>query len=296
MSDYPVSQPELFPHGEPPHDPAAPPDQTPAQRATPPAPAQGMLALMREWFDALIIAFILAMFIRVFLIELFKIPTGSMTPTLIGGRVSWLDYNQDGKTDLILYQKGQAPLLFLNNGKRLIAQGRANLSPGSHPYVVQSDRILVNKFAYWFHSPRRGDIVVFKVPRRIWKADKPIYIKRLVGEPGDVLSFSLDGRLIANGHRVDEPPFFQTQHYDPQISRWEANVFRMDEIVYDETNLSTWTIQSIHVPPGEVYVFGDNTDSSWDSRYWGGVPLNHIKGKAFFRYWPLDQMKFLREG
>ncbi|HOR28949.1 MAG TPA: S26 family signal peptidase, partial [Candidatus Sumerlaeota bacterium] len=74
--------PEPFSVYTPPRE-SPPPAADPA--ATPPAESeQGVLAILREWGDALVVAFVLAMFIRVFMLELFKIPTGSMTPTLIG--------------------------------------------------------------------------------------------------------------------------------------------------------------------------------------------------------------------
>ncbi|MCL5270249.1 MAG: signal peptidase I [bacterium] len=268
------------------------------------AATRGALWVMREWLDAVIIAFILAMFIRIFVVELFKIPSGSMTPTLIGGLVSWVDYNQDGKLDLLFFRDrwDNRPLLFLDEQGRLAARGATSISEDEKLRLAengmigyQNDRILVNKFAYWFHPPRRGDIVVFNVPNRrvpdpLWSPDKAIYIKRCVGQPGDVLSFSGDDHLVADGRRVERPPFFSFQAYQRAVPR---NYDPLDEISYGDGGPGMRAIQRIHVPGNEIYVFGDNTFSSLDSRYWGGVPLERLKGRAFFRYWPLRQMKFL---
>lgn len=273
---------------------ASAPAKTAEAKAAPSEP-HGPLAVIREWADALVIAFVLAMFIRVFLVELFKIPTGSMTPTLIGGVIADVDYDQDGRKDMLFWRDGGAPLLFRNNGKRLVGEGPIDALPPVHRYE-RYDRILVNKLSYWFGQPRRGDIVVFKVPPVIWAPDKPIYIKRVTGEPGDRISFDNEGHLVANGQRVLKPDFFETQRYDPSPYGLVPDPTRNPEIQYGETAEGAPAIQSIQVPPEEIFVFGDNTHSSLDSRYWGGVALANVKGRAFFRYWPPSQMRFLHGG
>jgi signal peptidase I len=254
-------------------------------------------SVLREWADALVIAIVIAMFLRVFIIELYQIPSGSMTPTLIGGEVLFTDYNGDGRTDLLMLRANDSPLLFLNNGETLVGQGEVseidpvamNRMRKQNKTRMVFDRILVNKLAYWTHAPRRGDIVVFKVPNRIWDPLKPIYIKRCVGEPGDVLSFDTAGYLVANGQAVHRPSFFELQRYgyvldlDPQKLR--------PEVEYGASQDGAAVLERIHVPRSEIYAFGDNTWSSSDSRYWGGVPLTHVKGRAFFCYWPPDRLK-----
>lgn len=286
-----------------------PPQTADAQRyAGPPtAPADhhadqtGVISVLRDWLDAIIVAVILALFVRVFLLEMFEIPSGSMTPTLIGGDVARLDYNQDGREDLVAFLENQKPLLFLNDGAHLVAEGPIGLAerpslamPGR--VTTQRDKILVNKLAYWFHQPRRGDIVVFKVPERIWTEDKPIYIKRCVGEAGDVLSFDGQGGLIANDRRVQQPEFFSYQHYLLSVPGRPGDSDLLPEVSYDLLQNGESQIRKIHVNMGEIYVFGDNTWGSLDSRIWGGVPLDHVKGRAFCRIWPLGQVKSLAAG
>ncbi|MEN6626099.1 MAG: signal peptidase I [Candidatus Sumerlaeia bacterium] len=250
-------------------------------------PHGSILAIGREWCDAIVITIVLAMFIRLFLVELYKIPSGSMSPTLIGGQVVETDYNNDGLADLLVLGNPSA-LLFLNDGQRLVARGPVVLGAEERDryeregaVAERDDRILVNKFAYWWSPPRRGDIVVFKVPERIWAADKAIYIKRCVGEPGDHLEIDPAGRLEANGDPVDTPPFFRTQRYVPVLPEPGQAVDSSD------------SGRSLHVSFEEIFVFGDNTLNSRDSRYWGGVPLDHLRGRPFFRYFPLGKMKFL---
>lgn len=223
------------------------------------------LAIVRDWCDALVITILLALFARTFLVELYKIPSGSMCPTLVGGQVIETDYNGDGRTDL-LAKSGGAAFLFLNDGARLAPSGRVTISPEQWEryrdaglIVERDDRILVNKFAFWWRAPRRGEIVVFKAPDGVGSPDKPIYIKRCVGEPGERLTLDSDGRLEADGKRVDEPAFFRAQHYAPPP---------------DGTTMD--------VPAGRIYVFGDNTLNSSDSRMWGGRAAQKLARETLF--------------
>lgn len=256
----------------------------------------GILAIFREWADALVIAFILAMFVRVFIVELFKIPTGSMTPTLIGDRVAEVDLNQDGLADLVVVS-GRRPLVFMNKGDRYEVDEDAHVTGSELDQWERDgllkpeyDRILVNKFAYWFHNPHRGDVVVFKVPDPIWDPLKPIYIKRAVGEPGDRISFK--GRLKLDGVPVEEPEFFRHQLYHSEVDRFAQGFAYQPFVRYSEDR--GLAIDGVEVPKDGLFVMGDNTNSSLDSRYWGTVPLENVKGKAFMRYWPLDKLKFVR--
>jgi len=262
----------------------------------------GVLFILREWFDVLIIAFILAMFLRVFIIELFRIPSGSMTPTLIGGHITRMDFNRNGQEDLLFFPDDQKPYLFLNRDGHLSGTGPVNVPRREvmrmrEKGTIQAryDRILVNKLAYWFNPPQRGDIVIFKVPARIWDPGKPIYIKRCVGLPGDRLTFE-DGYIHLDGFRLTQPGFFANQQYRMSVEVHTKHFFGNPEMDYEETNPYQLAIRGISVPEDEVYVFGDNTHSSLDSRYWGGVELEDVKGRAFFRYWPISEMRFLVPG
>ncbi|MCX8037836.1 MAG: signal peptidase I [Candidatus Sumerlaeia bacterium] len=271
--------PETFPEAAPGAEPA-PPAQTPP-------------SLIREWADALVIAFLLAMFIRTFVVELYKIPSGSMTPTLVGtafdDRNRPVEYEiqmdvstpRDGEKDLILdrpgYRSPRYDVWYRKNGEFVANEERDNLdlSPAEAEEArrlarPRNDRILVSKFLYWFTFPRRGDIVVFRVPEHIYERDKPIYVKRVVGLPGEHVEIR-EPHVYINGERLQEPPVFQRNHY---------------------TNYGMY--DNVRVPKRAYFVLGDNSKSSRDSRAWGMVPENHIKGKAVFRYWPLDGFGFLK--
>jgi signal peptidase I len=149
------------------------------------------------------------------------------------------------------------------------------------PYIIPSesmlntlrigDRLFVTKFSYGIHlpfiekeifsigEPKRGDIIVFPYPK-----DKSVdYIKRVVGIPGDVIELR-DKQLYRNGEAVKEDYVI---HSDLGVS-------------YHRDNMKPVT-----VPPGKVFVMGDNRDRSQDSRYWGFVDKDTIHGKALLIYW-----------
>lgn len=257
----------------------------------------GVLAVMREWGDALVIAFILAMFVRIFVVELFKIPTGSMTPTLVGDWVAEVDWDGDDLLDLVVQGHSQT-LVFINRGDRYEIDPEAEvptavLRQWEEEGILrpQYDRILVNKFAYWFGIPERGDVVVFKVPRIIWDPLKPIYIKRVVGLPGERISF--EGRLRVDGELVEKPDFFEHQLYINEANLNSYGYPKLPYVGYEPGTFGADEIVRVEVPEDSIYVLGDNTRSSLDSRYWGAVPLSHLKGEAFLRYWPLDKIKLI---
>jgi len=118
------------------------------------------------------------------------------------------------------------------------------------------ERVLVAKFVYkWVRKPERGDIVVFLYPKDPEKA----FIKRVVGLPGDRVEVK-GGKVLVNGQVMEE------------VST--AIPAEMDSPV--ET-----------VPDGSVWVLGDNRNNSEDSRFFGEVPYDLIRGPAFIRIWPL---------
>jgi signal peptidase I len=117
--------------------------------------------------------------------------------------------------------------------------------------------VLVNRLAYRFGLPERGDIIVFDPP---FESPEP-YIKRVIGLPGDEISIR-DGTVFVNGSALSEP-YLREQ----------------------PAARGTWM-----VPEESVFVMGDNRNNSSDSRNWGPVPDENIIGRAVFVYWPLDEM------
>lgn len=274
-----------------------------------PAPAQPKLTLgqsVREIGDEIVFVFAIFMFINIFIVEHYQIPTGSMTPTLLGGPIGDIDINGDKKKDVLFWMDGfnKQPLIFLRQGDRYIAEPKARITRDQNDQwrrqrkiKVRNSRILVNKMAYWFGRPELGEVSIFKVPECIFKREAPIYIKRVAGEPGRRLSFDGQGHLIVDGEAVSNPDFYQTQCYETVISpKFQAP----DGIEYSRAGIDGMPlgvglrrIEAIDVPEDEVYMFGDNAAGSFDSRYWGGVPLENFKGRAFVHFWPLYRFSWL---
>lgn len=129
------------------------------------------------------------------------------------------------------------------------------LKVGDEPF--EKDRVLVNKLAYDFSTPERGDIVLFESVG----GGEEVLIKRAVGLPGDTIEVRR-GFLFVNGERRREP------------------------YVNDRTRTRQPPFGPVTVPEGHVFVMGDNRGNSSDSRVFGAVPEEDLIGEAFVRFWP----------
>jgi signal peptidase I len=136
------------------------------------------------------------------------------------------------------------------------------------------DRVLVNRVVYHLRDPHRGDVLVFQFP----KDRSVVFIKRVVGVPGDVLQVK-DGRLYINGKPRSEPYVHHTGgSLDPTLAMAPTDGSTMPE---------PWSLAApFTVPPGCYFVMGDNRINSDDSRDWGVVPHSAIIGEGFLLYWP----------
>ena len=131
--------------------------------------------------------------------------------------------------------------------------------------LEQNDRVLVSKVDYRFGAPQRGDIIVFNPP-----TDSTIpYVKRVIGLGGETIDLR-DGKVYVNG-RLIEYAETRGQRTTPQAAT----------VAYPFT-----------VPEGQVFVLGDNRQSSSDSRTFGSVPVGNIIGKVILRFWPFDRLVF----
>jgi signal peptidase I len=130
------------------------------------------------------------------------------------------------------------------------------------PTLEEGDRILLNRLAYRFGEPARGDVIVFHSPIN---ADEDL-VKRIVGVAGDRISIS-GGKLYVNGVPQDEP-YLLEQNFSGEM-------------------------QEMTVPTGRVFVLGDNRNNSGDSRLFGPIATNTVIGKAFVVYWPISHWKRL---
>ena len=183
----------------------------------------------REYFESICVAVILALFVRTFIVQAFKIPTGSMENNLLIG-------------DHLLVNK----FVFAPTLSRL------------ENMLLPIDPI------------RRGDIIVFKYPEE----PERDFIKRVIGLPGDTLELRKK-RVYINGTMLDEPYVRYLVPPDEENGGGEFDV----RVQYGP----------VTVPPGHYFMMGDNRDNSQDSRYWGFMPQEYIKGKALFVYFSFGE-------
>jgi signal peptidase I len=211
---------------------------------------------LRQNVEAIVIAVALALAIRAFVIQPFKIPSGSMLPTLLVG-------------DHILINK----------------------------FVYGSRVPFTNKMFFPFSEIDRGDIVVFKLSGDN-ATDFPMpgkgafYVKRTVGIAGDEIDISgrdvlINGRAVAqvysgNYEYPDQKFFSVADRYEQSLSGKNFSV------IYKKGTSSTTSGKMsfpLVVPKDRIFVMGDNRDNSYDSRFWGFVPVENVYGKAFMIHW-----------
>lgn len=123
-----------------------------------------------------------------------------------------------------------------------------------------------------FASPKRGEVILFKYP----EDPKLMFIKRCVGLPGDIVMVR-GKQLYINGKKMEEP----------YISHIDKRVYGFKESNRDNYGPVT-------VAPGNYFMMGDNRDASEDSRFWGFVPEENLRGKAWIVYWPPKRWKVVR--
>lgn len=220
-------------------------------------------SVFREYVESIGMAIVFALFLRAFVFEAFKIPSGSMKPTLKVG-----DH------------------LFVNKftyGIRV---------PFTETFMVRFDK------------PKRGEIVVFEFPSEEAKqhlARQPAsersciergtiknpkdFIKRVIGVAGDTIKMR-ENRLYLNGEPVD----WSSVRKNPTGKYMHPYVNFARESIGDSQHLIRYRGEEpkfgpITVEPGHIFVMGDNRDNSADSRCWGQVPIENVKGRAMFIWW-----------
>jgi signal peptidase I len=195
----------------------------------------GKKKFIKEYIEPIVIAVLIALFIRAFVVQAFKIPSSSMEPTLLVG-----------------------------------------------------DHLLVNKFIYGirihytdikffqYRKPQRGDIIVFIFP----KDRKKDFIKRVIATEGEKVVI-IHNKIYIDDKLIDDP--------------WGH--FTMPRSTIEDYG-------PVKVPGDSLFVMGDNRDNSQDSRFWGFVRVNEVKGKALVIYFswdsnaqdPLNKIRWARFG
>jgi signal peptidase I len=189
-------------------------------------------SVAREYLESVVVAVILALFIRTFSVQAFKIPTGSMETNLLIG-------------DHLLVNK----LVY---------------SPSSGPW---EDALLGRK------AIQRGHVVVFKFP----EDPSRDFIKRVIGLPGEKVEIR-DKKVYINDQALEEP---YTHFLEPPLRRDDPEYGLRAESIRDNWGPKV-------VLAGQLFVMGDNRDNSRDSRFWGFLPVDQVKGRALIVYWSYD--------
>lgn len=169
------------------------------------------------------------------------------------------------------------------------------------PTLLVGDYIVVNKFAYGVRLPvlnyrfmetglpQRGDVVVFRYPEN----EKLNYIKRLIGLPGDRITYR-NKQLFVNGVRMPLEPigeYSQPGNRAPHLVRQDMYMENLDGVEHDILLRSRGQAareESWEVPEGHYFMMGDNRDNSQDSRAWGMVPEANLVGRAERIWWHWD--------
>ena len=187
-------------------------------------------SVFREYAEAIFIALLLALFIRTFILQAFKIPSGSMEKTLLIG-----DHILVSKFAYGIHIPNEIPFLD----------------------IKLFDDIILSQ-----EVPKRGEIIVFKYP----KNESRDFIKRVIGVPGDILEVRRQKVYINN-------QLYEEEHV------WHTEMPQNDRFVPRDD------FGPVIVPPKHLFMMGDNRENSQDSRFWGFLNINKVKGKALMIYW-----------
>lgn len=136
-----------------------------------------------------------------------------------------------------------------------------------HPTYKNGEYLMANKITYKFAEPKRGDVVIFQY------SETQDFIKRVIGVPGDVVMIK-DGAIYINEEKLDESNYLA----DSVITNGGSYIHEG---------------QSITVPDGQYFVSGDNRPNSSDSREFGPISKEKIKGKAWIVYFPFTEFRLV---
>ncbi len=253
--------------------------------------------IVLEYIQVIAVAFALVFgFMRPFVVEAFKIPSASMEDTLLIGdrilvakfmygitvpfvRFHSFDLSPEFQSHLDSYRVSQEIRQeFENNGIILSENAGVTVQDANSKWIIgDTDRtyIIIKKGGKLkvykplhilnMNKPKIGDIFVFDPPEAAGK--KQPFIKRIVAVSGDTVEIK-DGNLYRNGSLVVGENYVKRYLIAPQSPQF---------------------MPPIKVPEGHVFAMGDNRDRSSDSRVWGFVPIENIKGQAFMIYWSWDR-------
>ncbi|MEQ8174039.1 MAG: signal peptidase I [Syntrophomonadaceae bacterium] len=147
-----------------------------------------------------------------------------------------------------------------------VIEARIIPSESMVPTLKIGDRVLVNRFIYFFKDPQRGDIVIFDPPPALNRDE--MFIKRVIGLPGETVEMK-NGKVFVNGKALNEP-------YAVPLN---------------------YTYGPVTVPQDSLLVLGDNRNASFDSHQWNAwLTKDRVKGKAMAIFWPAGRASLLERG
>ena len=214
-------------------------------------------SIVREYVEAILVALIAALILRVFVIQAFRIPTGSMKDTLLVG-------------DFLLVNK------FIYGVR----------TPDRIPLI---DVKIPHFRLPAFKEPKPGDIIVFKYPLD----EKLDYIKRCMATEGQTIEVRKG--IVYVGGKPEGKSKLVKREYDPvegeylqyfKITRDNGKIYTIRR--YERVNKEVEHFGPVKVPKGKLFAMGDNRDNSADSRVWGFLPRENIVGQALIIYFSWD--------
>ena len=206
--------------------------------------------------------------VRPFIIESFRVPTNAMAPAVAGEHFVGVCPHCGGPT-IVPARKKRFSETYDDPERgictRCLQVGEALVEEDD---VDPGDRVIANKLL----SPRRWDLIVFRFPPE----PKVIYVKRLVGLPGETV-FIRDGKVWVNGEQLELPDAISQLNYVTAIDGLEVE----------------WGTEEhpFRLGPDEFCTLGDFSEMSADSRFWGTVPRENLVGVVAVTYWPWDRLR-----
>ena len=206
--------------------------------------------LLRDWSETIVTVALMVIVIRVAVVEAYRIPTQSMENTLLAG-------------DFLLVNK--------------FIYGIRTPDWIGIPFTKIGFEIPFIRLPA-FTKPKQGDIIVFRYP----KNPRVNYIKRCVAVEGQIVEIR-DKTLYVDGKVFPDPPGLQ--HGDHRI--FSHDIQQRD--IYPPSAGNRDNYGPVKVPPGHMFMMGDNRDNSQDSRYWGFLPMENVVGEALIIYFSWDK-------
>lgn len=184
--------------------------------------------------------------------------------------------------------------------------------------LIKKDHLFVNKAAYGFRIPftnirfgefnkiKQGDIIVFQFPAKDRNQQNcegsqygKDFVKRVIAMPGDTVQI-IEGRPWVNGKQLPQESYELYEDIE-RVSYIEEEDPSLYQKLWEERELEHYlglylrdSLGPVVVPEGTYFTMGDNRDHSCDSRFWGPVPRENIKGKAWFIHWPIKRIRLIK--